>query len=66
MFPIRDLRGQVVGFGGRVLDDGLPKYLNSPQTALFDKSQVLYAIDLAKEAIRQENRLSSSRATWMR
>jgi DNA primase len=54
MFPIRDLRGQVVGFGGRVLDDGLPKYLNSPQTALFDKSQVLYAIDLAKEAIRQE------------
>ena len=54
-FPIRDMRGQVIGFGGRVLDDGLPKYLNSPQTPLFDKSSVFYGIDLAKGAIRQEN-----------
>jgi DNA primase len=55
IFPIRDRRGQVIGFGGRVLDDGLPKYLNSPQTPLFDKSSVLYGIDLAKGAIRREN-----------
>jgi len=55
IFPIRDLRGHVIGFGGRVLDDGLPKYLNSPQTPLFDKSSVLYGIDLAKGAIRREN-----------
>jgi DNA primase len=55
IFPIRDMRGQVIGFGGRVLDDGLPKYLNSPQTPLFDKSSVLYGIDLAKGAIRREN-----------
>jgi DNA primase len=55
IFPIRDTRGHVIGFGGRVLDDGLPKYLNSPQTPLFDKSSVLYGIDLAKGAIRREN-----------
>ena len=55
IFPIRDMRGRVIGFGGRVLDDGLPKYLNSPQTPLFDKSSVLYGIDLAKGAIRREN-----------
>jgi len=54
MFPIRDMRGRVVGFGGRVLDDGLPKYLNSPQTTLFDKSSILYGIDLARETIRRE------------
>lgn len=53
IFPIRDIRGRVVGFGGRVLDDSLPKYLNSSQTALFDKSSILYGIDLAKEAIRE-------------
>jgi len=53
-FPIRDIRGQVVGFGGRVLDDALPKYLNSPQTPLFDKSSILYGIDLAKDAIREQ------------
>jgi len=55
IFPIRDVRGRVIGFGGRVLDDGLPKYLNSPQTPLFNKSSVLYGIDLAKGAIRREN-----------
>jgi DNA primase len=51
IFPIRDMRGQVIGFGGRVLDDGLPKYLNSPQTPLFDKSSVLYGIDQADQEI---------------
>jgi DNA primase len=53
IFPIRDLRGQVIGFGGRALGDGKPKYLNSPQTLLFEKNTVLYAIDMAKDAIKQ-------------
>lgn len=53
MFPIRDSDGRTVGFGARALDDSTPKYLNSPQTALFDKSAVLYGIDRAKDAIRQ-------------
>ncbi|MCC7103988.1 MAG: DNA primase [Chloroflexi bacterium] len=53
MFPIRDRGGQVIGFGGRTLGDGQPKYLNGPRTALFDKSRSLYAIDLAWPAIRQ-------------
>ena len=42
MFPIRDRRGRVVGFGGRVLDKGEPKYLNSPETRLFHKGRELY------------------------
>jgi DNA primase len=50
--PIRDHRGRTIGFGGRVLDDSLPKYLNSPQSPLFDKSSVLYGLDLAKQGIR--------------
>ena len=52
IFPIRDIRGRVLGFGGRVLDDGVPKYLNTPQTPLFDKGSILYGIDLAREGIR--------------
>jgi DNA primase len=52
LFPIRDPRGRTIGFGGRVLDDGVPKYLNSPQTPLFDKSSVLFGLDLAKAGIR--------------
>jgi DNA primase len=52
MFPIRDGRGRVIGFGGRVLGEGVPKYLNTPQTALFDKGGTLYALDRAREAIR--------------
>jgi DNA primase len=55
MFPIRDIKGQVIGFGARSLDDSLPKYLNSPQTLVFDKSSNLYAIDRAKESIRRKN-----------
>lgn len=54
-FPIRDIKGRVIGFGARALDDSLPKYLNSPQTLLFDKSSSLYAIDRAKESIRKKN-----------
>ncbi len=52
IFPIRDSRGQVIGFGGRALGDGQPKYLNSPQTLLFEKNNVLYALDLARDAIK--------------
>jgi len=52
IFPIRNVRGEVVGFGGRALGDAHPKYLNTPQTLLFDKSQVLYGLDLAREGIR--------------
>jgi DNA primase len=54
MFPIRDIKGRVVGFGARALDDSQPKYLNSPQTAIFDKSSILYAIDRAKGAIKEK------------
>jgi len=57
MFPIRDVRGQVIGFAGRVLDDSVPKYLNSPQTSLFDKGSVLYGIDLARRSIRETGRV---------
>jgi DNA primase len=55
MFPIFDVRGRVTGFGGRALDDSLPKYTNSPQTPLFDKSGTLYGINLAKDAIREQD-----------
>jgi DNA primase len=52
MFPIHDSRGQVIGFGGRVLGDGEPKYLNSPETPLFSKGRELYGLFLARGAIR--------------
>jgi DNA primase len=51
MLTITDLRKRVVGFGGRVLGDGTPKYLNSPDTPLFKKGQTLFALDVAREAI---------------
>lgn len=51
MFTITDLRKRVVGFGGRVLGEGTPKYLNSPDTALFRKGQTLFALDVAREAV---------------
>jgi len=56
MFPIFDIRGRVTGFGARVFDDSLPKYLNSPQTPVFDKSSILYGINLATAVIRQQDR----------
>lgn len=55
MFPIRNRSGEVIGFGARTLTGDEPKYLNSPQTALFDKSGTLYGLDLAKDAIRTQN-----------
>nr|MBC8477068.1 DNA primase [Dehalococcoidia bacterium] len=56
MFPIHDARGRTTGFGARVLDDSLPKYTNSPQTLVFDKSGTLYALHLAAPAIRKQDR----------
>jgi len=55
MFPIMDDRGRITGFGARVLDDSSPKYINSPQTRVFDKSGSLYGLHLAKSAVRQQN-----------
>lgn len=57
MIPIRDQRGRVIGFGGRILGAGEPKYLNSPETVLFDKGSSLYNIDRAGPASRQARRL---------
>ncbi len=53
MIPIRDKLGRVVGFGGRSLDDRGPKYINSPETAVFDKGKLLFGLDMAANAIRQ-------------
>ena len=53
MFPIADRRGDIVGFGGRALGDDPAKYMNSPQTAAFDKGGVLYGLNLARESIRE-------------
>ena len=55
MFPINNPQGHVVGFGARALDASLPKYLNSPQTTIFDKSSIFYGIDLAKTPIRRQD-----------
>jgi len=55
IFPIRDHQGSTVGFGGRIIGEGEPKYLNSPDTAVYNKSFVLYGLDLAKDAIKQED-----------
>jgi DNA primase len=57
MIPIRDARGRVIAFGGRILGDGEPKYLNSPDTPLFDKGRTLYNIDRASPASRAAKRL---------
>jgi DNA primase len=56
MFPIANERGELVGFGGRTLGAGEPKYLNSPQTELFDKGATLYGVDLARATIRALDR----------
>lgn len=57
MFPIRDTRGRCLGFGGRVLDSGEPKYLNSPETELFHKGRELYGLFEARQATRSLQRL---------
>ena len=55
MFPIADAAGRTIGFGARALDDSEPKYINSPQTPIFDKGSSFYGIDKAREIIRKEN-----------
>ncbi|MBZ0106185.1 MAG: DNA primase [Sulfuricella denitrificans] len=57
MFPIINPRGAVIGFGGRVLDQGEPKYLNSPETPLFEKGQELYGLYQARKSIREVDRV---------
>ena len=54
MFPIRNPKGQTIGFGGRILDQGEPKYLNSPETPLFSKGNTLYGLFEARQAIRTQ------------
>jgi len=57
MFPILDARGNVIGFGGRVIGQGEPKYLNSPETPLFEKGRELYGLYQARRAIRERNQV---------
>ena len=57
MIPIRDARGRVIAFGGRIIGDGEPKYLNSPDTPLFDKGRTLYNLDRALPAARKADRV---------
>lgn len=58
IIPIHDVSGRVIGFGGRVLDDSQPKYMNSPQTPLFDKSHIIFALDKAKRAMRAQDQVA--------
>ncbi len=57
MFPIRNIKGQTVGFGARTLDNSLPKYLNSADTPVFSKGSLLYGLDFAKDEIRKQDRI---------
>ena len=57
MFPIRNLKGEIIGFGGRIIDKGEPKYLNSPETPVFNKGQELYGAWEGRQAIRQEDQV---------
>ncbi|MBT0663821.1 DNA primase [Geobacter pelophilus] len=54
LFTISDLHGRPVAFGGRVLDDSLPKYINSPESPIYHKGDILFGLDLAKQAIREK------------
>jgi len=56
MFPIRDAQGRVIGFGGRVLDQRLPKYINSPESPIYSKARALYGVFEARQAIAQADR----------
>lgn len=57
MFPIKDAQGRTIGFGGRILDSGEPKYLNSPETPLFEKGREVYGLFQARQAIRAADRV---------
>lgn len=54
LFVIADMHGRPIGFGGRVLDDSLPKYINSPESPIYHKSEVLFGLNLAKQAMREQ------------
>lgn len=54
LFTISDLHGRAIGFGGRVMDDSLPKYINSPESTIYRKSEVLFGLDLAKKGMREK------------
>ncbi|MCX7671520.1 MAG: CHC2 zinc finger domain-containing protein, partial [Anaerolineae bacterium] len=56
-FPIRNIKGELIGFGGRVIDQGEPKYLNSPETLLFHKGEELYGLYEARQAIRERRQV---------
>ena len=56
LFTISDLHGRPVAFGGRVLDDSLPKYINSPESPIYHKGDILFGLDLAKQAIREKRK----------
>jgi DNA primase len=60
MFPIRDPRGRAISFGGRIMNDGQPKYLNGPETALFSKRRTLYGLDLAKLELAKARKPATS------
>ena len=57
MFPIKNVKGEIIGFGGRIIGQGEPKYLNSPETELFNKSKELYGLFEAKKSIRDLNQV---------
>ncbi len=57
MFPIFDMRGRIVGFGGRIIGDGSPKYLNTPETPIFHKGNLLYGINFSYKEIREEKKV---------
>jgi len=57
IFPIFNAEGKICGFAGRVLDNSLPKYINSPQSLIFDKSQILYGLNFSKEVIREKEEI---------
>ncbi|MBJ6724869.1 DNA primase [Geomesophilobacter sediminis] len=54
LFTIADLHGRTIGFGGRVMDDSLPKYINSPESPIYRKSEVLFGLDMAKKGMREK------------
>jgi DNA primase len=62
MFPIRDPRGRAISFGGRIMNEGQPKYLNGPETALFSKRRTLYGLDLARLELTKASRRTDSAA----
>ena len=66
MIPIRDARGRVIAFGGRILGEGEPKYLNSPDTPLFDKGRTLYNLDRAAPASRASQAADRGRRLYGR